>query len=531
VNRRASWALFATLLSAYAYFEPGGGWNQNARFAQVRAIVESGSLSINAYLSYGSEPGARSVSRLVRRSLPARSALPAGFAGLASGDISHRDGRFHPNKPPGLQLLAVPAYAAIFTAERLVGADPDDWWLITLNAHLTSVLSVGLLAAAGAVVFLWTSRRVFPHVPETSHVAAAATLGLATLVFPFATKLMDHVVTGYLSFSAFALLAAAPDDERRRHLCTLSAGALSGFAVVVNYTSILAVLLLGAFAATRFRAIRPLAFFALGGAPSALLLAGYHQISFGHPLHTANHFQPQMMNEEGRFLGMIGVPDLGVGWKLLFSMRHGLFFSSPVLACAVVGFFLAWTRRAARGALVLCAGMSVVTWLLNAAFNGWHGGSSFGPRYLIPALPFLALPLPWAFHRLPRLSSSLALLSFGMMTIANAVSPQVPPHLEDPYREFLLPLLAGGSYVRGATVVHGPVSVNPAGIYEGRGYQIFAEGTDPTRWNAFNLGEFLFPQSAWSILPFLVLVTGGCGLALRSVSRTRRTGPAGDAER
>ena len=34
---------------SYAYFYPGGGWNQNTRFDLVRAVVERGVLTIDAY--------------------------------------------------------------------------------------------------------------------------------------------------------------------------------------------------------------------------------------------------------------------------------------------------------------------------------------------------------------------------------------------------------------------------------------------------------------------------------------------------
>jgi hypothetical protein len=44
--------LFATAFVAFAYFNQGGGWNQNSRFAMVRAIVEEGKFSIDDFLIY-----------------------------------------------------------------------------------------------------------------------------------------------------------------------------------------------------------------------------------------------------------------------------------------------------------------------------------------------------------------------------------------------------------------------------------------------------------------------------------------------
>jgi hypothetical protein len=63
--------------------------------------------------------------------------------------------------------------------------------------------------------------------------------------------------------------------------------------------------------------------------------------------------------------------------------------------------------------------------------------------------------------------------------------------------------------------VDGPVSVNPIGIYEGLfTYGFFPPFTPPTRWASFNVGEFVFPDSRWSLLPLIVIVGGLLGLAI-----------------
>ena len=41
--------IFGVIFFSYAYFYEGGGWNQNSRFDLVRAIVEQGTLRIDAY--------------------------------------------------------------------------------------------------------------------------------------------------------------------------------------------------------------------------------------------------------------------------------------------------------------------------------------------------------------------------------------------------------------------------------------------------------------------------------------------------
>ena len=48
-QRNTERALFAAVFAACAYFHQGGGWNQNARFDQVRAIVEAHRLDIGDF--------------------------------------------------------------------------------------------------------------------------------------------------------------------------------------------------------------------------------------------------------------------------------------------------------------------------------------------------------------------------------------------------------------------------------------------------------------------------------------------------
>jgi hypothetical protein len=66
----------------------------------------------------------------------------------------------------------------------------------------------------------------------------------------------------------------------------------------------------------------------------------------------------------------------------------------------------------------------------------------------------------------------------------------------------------------------GPVSVNPVGVYDGLlGFGNFEIHSRQAIWNSCNLGEFLWPQSRWSLLP-LLLVSGGVSvLAVRMARR------------
>jgi hypothetical protein len=136
-HARIRWALFATTFLAFASFHQGGGWNQNARFAMVRAMVEEGTFSIDSFLVYGRREGAgepalvRAPVRDGRISTGGRryalwwrdaEGQPTPVAGATepdgavepvdletiacTGDVSFHGGRFFPNKPPGGSFAA-----------------------------------------------------------------------------------------------------------------------------------------------------------------------------------------------------------------------------------------------------------------------------------------------------------------------------------------------------------------------------------------------------------------------------------------
>src|SRR5256712_13515877 len=92
IKRRAL-LISAVAFISYAYFYQGGGWNQNSRFDLVRAILERGTLRIDAYQEN-------------------------------TGDKALFNGHYYSDKAPGLALLALPAAAASRPGLRALGVDP-----------------------------------------------------------------------------------------------------------------------------------------------------------------------------------------------------------------------------------------------------------------------------------------------------------------------------------------------------------------------------------------------------------------------
>ncbi len=717
--------LFIACFFAFAYFNQGGGWNQNARFAEVRAIVEQGRFAIDDFLIYKKSEDGGDLVRLplkdaeyTHRGQRFRlcwvdmewSLFPVGekehpmepgvekaamIEITSSGDIAYvpATGHFHPNKPPGTSFLAVPGYFIIYHVERMLGINPDGWWALGVNAWLVSVCSVALLSALGCVLFFRIAREMAGALPrsaaardaeqplhgsgaELPALLATLTLAFGTTFFPFATLLFDHNLTAALLIAGFYFLWRTGQKTLNSQLSTLNpqsaasadrsdvvswkvrvgsspllpllAGFCAGFAVVTNYVAIGGVAALGLYALLgtpglrRNFAWRNAFAFCLGGAGPALLLMAYGWICFGSPFRLNNDFQNPLFAEKGAALfGMIGMPNGYVGTLLLASPFRGLFFFSPVLLLGFYGLFV-WLREKRFAAEArLCLGIFAWFFYINMSFNGYHAGFSAGPRYLVPGIPFLALPLVVVFQRLrsadfglkrwilvlapavlllllseidllgvqskllwwvillsfigaaalgPRRQNWLALacalagisvFNHLLLTATDAQNPvgvggharvegkreewsynllgdyawplftsgrawpllreqisvqmeaeqeRIAAETDDPaertrraeelraaFHEGILrgepsPFLLGS--------VEGPVSVNPLGVYEGLfTYNFFPPGTPQCRWASFNLGEFVAPQSRWSLLPLLLISGGLAGLALRESRR------------
>ena len=84
--------------------------------------------------------------------------------------------------------------------------------------------------------------------------------------------------------------------------------------------------------------------------------------------------------------------------RLVLVGNRGLFVVAPVLLLAAAGLVLLW-RRGARAESLLCGAVSVAFLVLELGYYDPYGGDSPGPRFFIPALPFLALGLAPAFAR------------------------------------------------------------------------------------------------------------------------------------
>jgi hypothetical protein len=137
-------------------------------------------------------------------------------------------------------------------------------------------------------------------------------------------------------------------------------------------------------------------------------------VAFGYTYEVEERFQTIMG------LGLMGIrlPTLGASYHITLDPKFGLFWLSPVLLLASVGYYHSLRYRRHRAETVLSLYSIGIIFGMNAASYLWYGGSAFGPRLMITALPFFIVPLAvlpagWTW----------ALVALGLVSTANMLIP------------------------------------------------------------------------------------------------------------
>jgi hypothetical protein len=323
------------------------------------------------------------------------------------------DGRTYSDKAPGMSFLAIPA----FEIERAAGIAkaPTEW---KTEGDLSLWLMRVLTSGVPFLVAVFVVGRLGERLVAGTGAATAAIFGAATLAAPLAPTFFEHDAAAAFAIAAFAFAWLG-----RRAPALALAGLCAGTAVLFQYATGLIVLALGVYCVWRHG--RRVGWSILGAVPPALALGAYNWAAFDSPFHLSYRYVANEYAERQHHgLFGIGVPTLHGLREVLVGAR-GLLVFSPVVLAAAVGLGLLW-RRGERAEALLAGTVVVLFVLLDAGYFLPYGGGTPGPRFLVPALPLLALGLPSMLARWPLPTIALALAS-AVLTTVDAVTWGVRP--------------------------------------------------------------------------------------------------------
>ena len=415
-KKRIEKIIFCLLLFFGALFHhPVEYDNTASRFFLVSAIVDFGSFSIDPYHHW-------------------------------TNDKSFFEGRYYSNKAIGAPLLGVPVYWAarqFFSREQY----PP---LTVIEKYLIRIVTTTLPFAVLGVVLFRTAVLWGGDLKRAVWVVFAYSFG--SIAFIHATLFSGHQIAASFAFFSFFMIIRVhnrkdmpPPASPYSLIFLFISGIFAGIAALADYTTIFIALVLCAYVIFSRMPWRFKVIFLMGGGSCVLVLAGYNWACFGHPLSFSYSHLTFEEFRAGSAEGVFGIsaPNPEALLAILMSPSRGLFFIMPVFLLSITGFIAMWRHRIFRSeALVL----SVIVFgyiMINSGFYGWHGGWTFGPRYLVPMLPFLAIPMifsPWNYKWF------YLLFGISMAQIIPAVAgfPHVPQEIRNPIVEFILPLMGYG---------------------------------------------------------------------------------------
>ncbi len=460
--------IFAVLLLPYAYFYQGGGWNQNSRFDLIRAILDEHTLRIDSYQSNTEDK--------------------ALFAG-----------HFYSDKAPGQGLLALPFVAMSRPMMRVIHIDPASPGGLVAQSYVATLFSSSIPMVLAACCLFWIAVRLGSS--PNAAAFAAISLGLATPNWAFATLLFGHALAGACLLFAFA--AALVLQDTRPGVGELkwgvAVGLAAGWATVTEYPAAPASAILAVFAVALVwsqgwpRRWRAAAGVGTGAFVCAAVLMAYQNAAFASPfLPGYAHYQsgafPWMQHG---FLG-ITYPKPLVLAKLLFGGHLGLFLLSPVLIAAPFGIRRLWRSAFTPALAIAAAAVPLYYWLFNGSFSGWHGGNTYGPRYMLPGIPILCIGLAPVYAAAGRNLRRILLFGMGwgitLSLMAEATTVQPPQMMRFPMAQLIWPSFWAGH-----------LSLNQ--------YSMLTVADDPTGrlHGAFNLGQLIGLPGLSSLIPLIIV--------------------------
>ena len=293
------------------------------------------------------------------------------------GDAFLFNGHIYPAKQPGGFMMG----ALVFFPVHALGLNYSDHYLVA--AALVTFFTASLVAALSAV-FVFKTARLFVNSPSLLWpVGVALAYATATTVFAYSgIPWHDTIAAGYLAMAFYFVVRLRPKSSaRHERLAATAAGACLGLTITSSMVPFLmAAVVVGYFVSLRrWRLVIPfVAGLAVGLAP--LLI--YNTLCFGNPVLVPNlagnysdtFWRPSFANlvEKTKFYARMITLYVPVFW----------------LGLAGLSLYGSMLRRE-QVALSLMVVM-LFAYLLNIEANGT---CQYGPRYLLPAMPFAALGL------------------------------------------------------------------------------------------------------------------------------------------
>jgi hypothetical protein len=366
-----------------------------------------------------------------------------------SEDEARFQDHVYSDKAIGVSLVAIPFFVLLRLLESAFGfhasAQAAISFLRIFAITIPAILFLPFLAR------FWLRMR-----PEGKYLTGSLfVFTFGTIAFTYSMQLISHHLLGLLLFYSACSLRLQKEDQKFSNKHLLLAGAANGLALMMEYPAVFPVAMICLYALYLIRKWKGLFYFAIPILACGLLMLAYNYAIFHTPFDlTYRHMTGRHTGHHEHGIVGVNVPGFDAIYGLLLSRHHGLFFSSPVLLLALPGLFFLIRSKQWRFEGWLFSAISFSFLFVYAGFTYWIGGYAFGPRYLSPAIPFLATAAYFALtderinsRNLLRIAIAVAaLISIVLITVGSITFPYPPDAFRDPSFFVSFPLLWNGGF-------------------------------------------------------------------------------------
>ncbi len=325
------------------------------------------------------------------------------LADLGAPDVGFYNSKFYSYFPPGVSVSAIPFY------------------LLGQKYHLEQLFTFAVipLYSIGVLIFLFLiATGIFKFSIKRS-LLTVAIFAFATTALSYSVTIYQHLPSTFFILSAFYFAYRYKKGKRLSFIWGILSATLCGVSVFFDYPNMffIAPILVFLFFSTfriekteqktnlyfKFSSIITVIFFILAFGSNLY----FNQTVYGSWKTLSNSFpryeigklkvlQNKIIVTKTLDRGSLNISNtfeeasLTKGLNtLVISSGKGILFYSPILVLGIFGIFFSLKKW--KPEYTVLTSLVCINFVLYASFGDPWGGWAFGPRYLIPSMPILAL--------------------------------------------------------------------------------------------------------------------------------------------
>lgn len=381
------WFIFIFFISNY-----GGNYMANSMLYQTMSIIDRGDFIIDDYVKEGCKE--------------------------SGCDHSFYDGYFYSGEPPGNSIIALPIYFIFKPIFKLIipemFLDYSHLRLSVIFLNILATIFIPSLLSALLGVLIYKILKYFTK-NKKKRLIVTFLFSFGTLFFMYSTGYYSRVMASFFLFLSFYLLFKMKKDGVKNHLLFFS-GLSAASAISFEYISSTIILFLLFLYLLTFLRDKRIFIFILGAIIPIILLAIYHYTTFGSFFSTPYHNRARAGARAAystTSMGELTYPNLNCIFGLSFSFNKGFLIYMPILLLSFYGIYLGFKKKKFFVDILFILLIFLATFFYNSSLSiSWEMNCCFGPRALIPMIPFLILPLIFVIKKHFKL-----VLGFGLISI------------------------------------------------------------------------------------------------------------------